>query len=202
MAMRISIVPVIGTGASSQDPRRPKYFVGGLPTTVAWGGTDYGFEPSMIIAADLDAANLAFLVAQPDAFVVPESLDATLTSGQVAGVQSYLEAINLPANWVTVDFTWRKVLRIVIGTFRFMARFAVVFAQATGSTVAVFSGGVTLSRTYSSLGSNVQNALVATVDELLLDRTGVTGSTTLRLLLVNIGQQMGTQPQSIGTMLV
>lgn len=203
MAVRICLVPVVGTGIGSASARRPKYFAdGGLPTRVEWGGTDYGFEPWMIVSADLDAGNVTFLQAQADASLIPEALDATLSAGQVTATQTYLEAMHLPAEWVTTAFTWRTVIRTVLGVFRFMARYAAVYAQATGSTAPIFTGGVDLTRTVGSLALPVRTALSDTSDQLGLDRSGVTGATTLRQLLRDIGAQMAAVPQGVGAMVV
>lgn len=201
MALRLCLVPIIGSGSSPRDSRRPKYF--GTPDVPEnWGGTDYGFEPWMLVASDLSAASVTFLTAQGDAFLIPENLDAILTSGQVNTVQNQLESMNIPAEWVTTTLNWRFVIRVVLGLFRFMARFAAVYGNITGTNVRVFSGGVNLSRSFSSLSADVRSALITTADQLSLDRSGITGITTLRQILRSVGEQMAVVPLPIGDMVV
>jgi hypothetical protein len=134
--------------------------------------------------------------------MLPADLDALLTVGQVAAVQTALEAIPLPAEWVTTAFTWRGLLRIVLGICRFMARYTVVFAEATQLTTRVFTGGVDLTRTIGSLPLAVRTALTATATSLGLDTTGVTGATTLRGLLRTVGLQGAATPTALGAVVI
>jgi hypothetical protein len=196
MAWTLCLVPVLGTGSATTDARRPKYVTAGIK----WGGTDYGFEPWMLIAADLTPAQVTSLQAQADAMVLPSTLDALLTAGQVTTVQTTLEALPVPAEWVTTALTWRTVIRAVLGMFRFMAVFARRFFQMTGTTTPVFTTGVDLTRTFLSLPGPVRQTLSDTADELRLDRTGVISTTTLRQLLKSIGLQMAQRPLAIGEM--
>lgn len=203
MALRIALVPVVGSGVSSEEARRPKYVAdGGLTPMPRWAAIDYGFEPWMVVAADLSASHVTALQAEADVFLLPADLDALLTVGQVAAVQTALEAIPLPAEWVTTAFTWRGLLRIVLGICRFMARYTVVFAEATQLTTRVFTGGVDLTRTIGSLPLAVRTALTATATSLGLDTTGVTGATTLRGLLRTVGLQGAATPTALGAVVI
>jgi hypothetical protein len=180
MAFRLYLVPVIGAG-TSPDPRRPKYFD---TATVSWAGMDYGFEPWMLVGADLAPADDAALVAQPDAMALPFDLSPTLTAGQVTTVQTKLEAANLPAGWVTTALTWRAVVRIVCGMFQFLQRYGRVFADANGfAPPSIFGGTVTLNTTFGALPAAVQNALVDTAISFEIPTTGLTAGTTLRTIL-------------------
>src|SRR3954463_9547709 len=109
MSFRLYIVPVIGTGAKT-DPRRPKYFGDGTITAgQSWGSIDYGFEPWMVVGADLSTSDDNLVVGKPDAFALPFDLAPNLTAQQVTNVQAKLEAINVPAGWVTTSLSWITV---------------------------------------------------------------------------------------------
>jgi hypothetical protein len=73
MSFRLYIVPVIGSGTKS-DPRRPKYFADGTLVNPTWSAMDYGFEPWMVVGADLSTSDDNLVVGQPDGFALPFDL--------------------------------------------------------------------------------------------------------------------------------
>lgn len=194
MAFRLYIVPVVGSG-SSQDPRRPKYFMsdasGQGRTGIITDGTpfraqDYGHEAWMVVGGDLTTSDDNLVVGQADAFALPFDL-ATFPSGaQVTNVKNKLEAINVPAGWVNTSIQWLTIVRVVLGMFTFMQRYAVL---AEGGTL--FGGGVTLATTFGALPDAKQTALVATADSFALDRSGLTNATTMRAILKALADQFG-----------
>lgn len=193
---RLCVVPVTGTGTKA-DPRRPKYF-GSSIKGEAWGATDYGFEPWMLVFSDFDDTHVPFLQMQADSTLVPEDLDRTLSAAQVTSLADQLELMPIPGDWITTAHTWREVCRRAIGTCRFMARYAVVFYQATGTTTPLFSGGVTLATTYGELSAAAKTALFDTADQLGVDRSSVVDGTTLRTFLTSIGSQLGAGAVTLG----
>lgn len=186
MAFRFYIVPTIGAG-TFLDPRRPKYFGDGTVSGV-WAAMDYGREPRMIVGADLSAADDTTLEGQADVLALPVDLDQTLTAGQVTAVQNKLEAINLPSAWVNTTRTWRYVLKAVLGIMAFMQRFCGM------QQAALFSGTVSLDTTFNQLPVAVRNKLQQAAVSMGLDTTGLSGSTPIRTILRNVGQQLEQQP--------
>lgn len=206
MAFRLYIVPVVGTGIGGgiDNSRRPKYFlsdasgaghVGIVPA--GWDGMDYGFEPWMVVGADLSVSDDALIVGKVDAFAIPFDLSVTLTSQQVTNVVNKLEAINLPAGWVTTAFKWIEVVRIVLGMFSVMQRY-----QGLHGPNALFSGGVTLSTTISALPAQVRADFNAAATGLGLDTSAITGGATVRAALKILADQLVTQQYNFnGTLL-
>lgn len=195
---RIYIVPVIGTGTHI-DPRRPKYFGDGT-VPEQYSAMDYGMEPWMVVAADLSPADDAIVIGEPDAFGLPFDLTANLTGGQVTAVKNFLESINLPAGWVNTSFTWTGVLRIVLGIFSYFQRFTFIYAEANNGVVpgTIFNGGISLNSTFGSLPAAVRSAMIATAQDQNISTAGMTGSTTIRVILKVLGDAYSTRVISIG----
>ena len=194
MAFRLYIVPIVGVG-TKEDPRRPKYFNGrdGIITEGQdWSAIDYGFEPWMVVGADLSTSDDNLVVGQSDAFAVPFDLATQLTSQQVTSVQNKLEAINVPAGWVTTSFLWIEVVRIVLGMFLFMQR----YVSTHGSML--FTGGTTLSTRINQLTQGERDDLTSAATSLGLSTTGIIGSTTLRAALKILADQFTTMPYHFG----
>ena len=175
MAFRLYLVPVVGTGSSSSDARRPKYFDA---FTSGWAANDYGLEPHMLVAADLSGADDASLTSNADVTALPFYLGDTLTAGQVTATQTALESRNLPAGWVTTAFTWRQVVRLVLGMFHFMQRY-----QNVSNGQRLFLAGVDLERTLGSLPQQVRDDLQATANSFGYDTSPLTGGNTIRQAL-------------------
>ena len=171
MATQFYVVPIMGSGTEA-DPRRPKYSDTDL-SGVAWGAMDYGNEPFMLVAT---AANAA-LAAEVDVLSIPANINALLTAGQVTTVQTKLEAINIPANWLDTTYTWRKALRIVAGILQYAQRIQGMF------NVRVFPSGVTLSTVFSTLTQGQQNALIQSAQSFGWDISSLSASSTVRQIL-------------------
>lgn len=193
---RLYIVPVVGAGLIKGDARRPKYFLSAADGTgtagvvpLGWSAMDYGFEPWMVVGADLSVSDDNLIIGEPDAFAVPFDLAQTLSSAQVTGVQAKLEAINVPAGWVTTSLTWLTVVRTVLGMFTLMQRYAGMHG-ANG----LFSGIVNLNSTVSSLAAGVRQDFLAAATSLGLDTSGILGTTTIRQALKLLADQLSAQP--------
>ncbi len=184
MAFRLYIVPVVGVGTKS-DLRRPKYFDDGtLVPRPNYSAMDYGFEPWMVVGANLSVSDDATVVGQADAMAIPFNMDVLLTAGNVTTVQTKLEAINIPAGWVTTSLTWRQVVRIVLGMVAVMQRFA-----GLQGVTRIFAGGVTLNSTIGSLSQGVRNNLTLAATSQGLSVSGISGATTIRAALKILADQ-------------
>lgn len=197
MAARLYIVPVIGDG-SKGAPRAPKYFSDGT-VSASWSAMDYGFEPWMIVGADLSPADDSTIVGKPDGFALPFDLTTNLTVGQVANVQSKLEAINVPAGWVNTGLTWSQVVKTVTGVFAFFQRFGAVYAKQNGTPPpSAFSGGVTLDSAFSSLPLAARTALTTTAQSFSIDTSSLSGASTIRNILKTMADSFQSAQFIIG----
>ena len=187
MAFRLYLVPVVGTGATISTSRRPKYFTDGTIAVSPWSAMDYGSEPWMIVGADLSPTDDVLVVSKLDAFALPFDLTPLLTPLEVTAVQTKLEAINIPAEWVTTLLTWLEVARRVLGILTFMQRFT-----ALNVNVSLFAGA-SLATTIGGLPVGVRNNLTSAAVGLSVDTGGVTGATTIRQALKLFVDQLDGQ---------
>lgn len=179
----IYLVPTTGTGTFT-DQFRPNY-VGSKYSTVM-----YGSEGTHLVAADVDDATDATISALSDVIKIPDNLDQTIGAGALAKIQTVLENKKIPSGWLTAGTTYRQALRVIINFFRFISRFRAI----SGITAPLFSGAVTLNTTFGSLSAPVRGFLSATAASFNLDTTGVTGATTIRVLLKGMADQFADVP--------
>ncbi len=198
MAIRIYIIPIVGTGVQG-DPYRPKYI---SDYAIAWGAMDYENHGYMLVGADVDDATHASIAGNADAYAIPANLDATLTMGQVTAVHDKLEAINLPADWITTAFTWRQILRLVSAILCLARRFnALDSALADNLREKIFSSGITLDTRFNALPTAKRNKLITMGQSFGFDTTGLSGTNTLRVILRNLAQQF-SEPIQLGVVTI
>lgn len=170
--MSFFIVPIVGTGTRA-DPFLPKY----IPALgVPWQWRDLPRNWG-VVWADASPAQESTVGANADAIVVPP-LDNTIA---LTATQNALEALNVPAQWLTSGMTYRTVLRVIVG----MANFA---ERCDGMGLQLTLAG-NLDKTLSQFSAQTRQILADAADSLGLDRTGITGTTTVRETLRIMGQQ-------------
>jgi hypothetical protein len=161
---------------------------------VKWGAMDYGFQPIMLVAADVDSATDATATAQPDVTRIPDNLDQLLGAGAVSAVQTALENRNIPAGWVTAALSYRTVIRTIWGFFAFLQRYSVV----SGNTNPILAASINLDTQFNQLSATAQTNLQNTATSLGLSAAGLTGTSTLRQILKNISDQWGQRAFTVG----
>jgi hypothetical protein len=180
MALRFYVVPKIGTGAFT-DPFRPKYITEvGSP----WNAMDYGLEDTMLAGINVTSAQHTTLQANIDVISIPADLDSQIGLSALSTVQSRLEGLLIPADWVTTSHTYRDVLRIVGKAFMFMQRFHVRQVRR------FFESGVTLETRVNQLTQAQRAAMEDAAFSLGLDISGITGPMKLRQALRMLWVQM------------
>jgi hypothetical protein len=195
VAIRLCLVPEIGTGASN-DHRRPKYFGTGETTfspPVGYSSSRYGSEPIRLVVADLSAAQITTLQGFSDVTLIPANLDATLTAGQVTTTQTALEAANIPAGWVTTALTWRQVLRTVLGMFTLLQRF-----KGIHGPVRLFGGAITMNSQINDISQPARGNFTTAATSLGYSTAGITGTTTIRSALKTLADQMTARSYLFG----
>lgn len=188
MTLNLYVMPLTGAGVKG-DPRRPKYQ---LPVFAAlsWGMFDYGNEPWCLVGiVNIDSPTHSTLTSEPDVIALPVNLDQAIGSGALATVQNDLEHINIPGTWVSATNSYRDVVQFVGAVCQFAQRFQ-------GSTGGLwFTGGITLASTFSQLPVGARNGLSTAATSFGFSTTGITGASTLRAILLSVGQQyLVTQP--------
>lgn len=165
------IIPMEGTGTRA-DPRREKY----VPAL----GVDRAIvdhNDVAIVWANTTPPQDAALALNADVILVP-ALDLPVA---VVATQTALEALNIPAHWITAGMTYREVLRALVGIAQLLQR-----CDGLGLRFQLVGN---LDRTIASLTVNVRQVLADAADSLGLDRSTIIGTTTVRQALRILGAQ-------------
>jgi hypothetical protein len=158
---------------------------------VAWTWETYKLERMGIVVADVTPAQDTLLTAQANVIKIP-ALDNTIPSVAVRNqVQTVLETFDIPAQWVVVGMSYRTILRIVLGIFRFHGRLIVLLQRR------FWNGTISLDTTVSQLSTNVVTYLQEAANHFGIDYSFVTGTTTIRELFRLMGEHWANTPFSI-----
>lgn len=170
--MSFFIVPIAGTGTRA-DPFVPKY-IAALAVFWRWRELPRNWS---IVYAETSPAQQTSIGANADAIVVPP-LDNQIA---LVATQNALEGLNVPAQWLTAGMTYRTVLRVLVG----MANFA---QTCDGMGLQLVLAG-NLDKTLGQFSAQTRAILASAADTLGIDRTSISGTTTVRETLRIMGQQ-------------
>jgi hypothetical protein len=187
VTLNLYVIPL--TEAGEKGGRRPKYSASVFPT-FGWGMFDYGEEPWCLVGiVDIDAPTDTALKANADVRAIPTNLDQAIGAGPLTTVRNSLETANIPGTWVLATNTWRDVVQFVGAVCQYAQR----FQFGTGGLW--FTGGITLDSTFSQLPLAARNGMLSAATSFGFSTAGLTGSSTLRQVLLSVGQQyLATQP--------
>jgi len=200
MTTRLYLIPI--THLTDPIYNVPKYLphrynpsLAGLEG-VRWAWETYLLEDTGLIVADVDNTQHTLLSAQADVLAVPP-LDNTISSAAVRNqVRNALEAVNVPGLWIVTGMSYRSVIRVVLGMWQFHNRLAAIIQHK------IFDGTIDLEMTVANIPLATRDQLQIAADELGLDYSAVTGSTTVRQLLKVMGDQFAGTEFNIGGFII
>lgn len=194
MTVRFYLVPIEIVGSA----RGPKYFkwrfCQDCTLDVPRSAMDYGLRPIMLVAADVSAEQHTFLAGQPDVTTVPANIDNNVSAAALPAVQSALEGLKVPGNWVTTGHAYREVLRAVAGLFQFAQRHHALHAEM------LVENNVNLDLTWADVPQAKRQRVQETADSLGYDTSPVTGSWTLRETLKHLADLWGESEFHFGSL--
>lgn len=158
---------------------------------IPWAWVTYLLEDIGLIIADTDATQHALLSAQTGVLAVP-ALDNTIPNTTVRNqVRNALEVVNIPGLWVTTGMSYRAIVRIVLGIFHYHNRLTVLVQRR------IFDGSINLDMAVNQIPAGVRVRWQQAAEDLNLDYSAVTGTTTIRQLLKGMGDQFANQEHRI-----
>lgn len=184
MAMNVYVMPAVVT-TGDLPARFPKYFAPGQPfAAYNWVGLDYGVENVFLVAAaDVTAADQSTLAGFADVIAVPP-LSQTV-GAQVTTVQSRLESLNIPGQWVTSSMSYGSVCRYTAVFMTIMQ----TLTQQMGRPSLFQGTGITLATKWGQLPAAVQQNLLDLAAHLNMSTAALTGTTTVRQVLKALADQ-------------
>ena len=202
MTLRLYLVPIthidLGNGT---EFAAPKYFWGRLTEGslelqgATWAWERYVWENHGLVAADTSASQDTYLRGLVDVISVP-ALDNTIANTATRNkIRNILEAGNIPGTWVNTGMTYRSVVRIVLGIFKFHGRAVSLLGK-------MFDGTISLDMTISQIPADKLDKMQQAADAFGLDTSWMVGTTTIRALLKSIGDQFSNTQFEIGGFLI
>lgn len=185
MTIRVYIMPLIIGGGPSKLGRKPKF------TPIGYHIIPYGAENVCLLSADVDAVTHTTISSDSQVNTFPLVLTNTLTSGAVTQIQTFLDNLNIPSQWVNTSITYINVINIIGKIFEISQMFE-------GSIGKLFSGGITLSTQFSMLPLGTKNALIKVATDRNWDTSGLTGTSTMRQILKFMADQFTSPIQLLG----
>lgn len=205
MAIRAYFIPItkiIFDGGGSHNC--PKYFwhrfnpeppLAGLESvTHSW--ETYLLEDVGLIVADVDNVTHTLLAGQLDVLALPLNLDGTITLAAVNTVKNFLEAVNVPAGWVTNGMTYRAALRTLLNIWQLHSRYVGTVGKK------LFGGSIHLNDTVADIPQRYRDDLRAAAESMGLDFSAITPATTIRQLLKGVADQLGNIEYKIGPLAI
>lgn len=177
--LRFYIVPKTGDGLTPATAFRPKYFEG-----ISTSNRDYGLENTFLVGADVTPAQHTLIASNLDVIAIPQNINAPIGLTALQTVKDKLEALHVPAHWVTTEHTYRQVIAAVGRLFLFMGRFHARQART------FFESGVTLDLRLNQLTQTQREALEDAAISLGLDLSRITQTTTIRQAFKALLDQM------------
>jgi hypothetical protein len=191
VTLNLYVMPIVA--GAKPNTREPKYrsSYASVPNPDM---LDYGNESWCLVGlTDPPASVDTALKANADVIAIPTNLDQAVGAGALARVRSDLESVNIPGTWVQATNTWRDVVRYVYACCRFAQRF-----QGGNCGGQWFTGGTTLATTFGALTAAVRQCVLDAASSFSFDTSALTAGSTLRQVLVSVGNQyLGTQPQPV-----
>ena len=146
--IRYYILPIDKRPTGHRGPKYLKWRFNPDGIDCQWSLKDYGLIDAALIAADVTQAQHEVLAAESDVAALPQDIDQNDSAIALPKVQNVLEALRIPAAWVTTDYTYRVLLRMVAGLFMFAQRYHAMHDEdlidnlraGEGSAVDTFDG--------------------------------------------------------------
>jgi hypothetical protein len=183
MVWRLYVIP-LETGVAHPLPLYIKDIMTGYAMMA------YGRIPNALVSADTDDTQHATLIANTDVVAVPDDLDQQIGAA-LATVRTRLEAMSIPADWVTGTDTFRTVTRSVAGVFQFAQRYSGLYASPLPIVGA-------LDLRWSQLSTTDRQRFLDCAIDLGYDLTFVTNNTPLRQIMKALADQWGAKPFYLG----
>lgn len=189
--IRFYVMPIMVVG----NARGPKYlkwrfFPEGIDCQ--WSMKDYGLIDACLVACELTQAQHEQLAAEPDVAVAPLDIDQSISDIAIPQVQAVLEALRIPADWLTSAYTYRQILRMVAGLFLFAQRYHAMHNEALIDSTAQ------LDLRWNQIPLDRRGRITATAEELGYIYSDVTNQWTVRRILKYLADQWGATPILFG----
>lgn len=159
----------------------------------AWSMKDMGSVDMAVFAFNAAEAKHTDLAGRgPDVYQFPENLDVTLSAAQRTALNTYLEAHNIPGDWLAPSDTWRQNLRIITAMFLYLQRTLAIIGYPQNPFA-----GISLNTRYNQIANPLYDAMSQAATDLGY-AWGVTANTQVRRIFKLMADQWGARPIGFG----
>jgi hypothetical protein len=190
--IRFYILPVIWTGEKQRAPKylKSRYNPDGLPCR--WSAKYYGLVDACLVACELTQDQHEQLAVEPDVAAAPEDIDQTISPVALPQAVAVLEALRIPAQWVTTSHTYRELLRMVAHLFMFAQRYHGMWHEG------LIDSPAQLDLRWNEIPKERQDRITATADNQGYTYADVKPTWLVRRILKYLGDQWGDRPVLFG----
>lgn len=195
MAREIFLVPMVGTGTKT-DPFRAKY--SDDPAVTTSGSIRSAREGECIAMFDATQTYLDSIAAQSDSMrlATEANIDNALTANQANAAKTFVEARGIPGDFVNQGDTRREAIRAICGLFLFCQRAEGLLG--VGFKQRAIQLGVTLATQWNSMPQELRDVFISVRDDHGWNNLGLTGSSSLRQIMLAVSEQFENTPLFIG----
>lgn len=193
MAIRFYIMPLLTVGIG----RGAKYLYWRFNPTGIFVARhallDYGKINACIVMAEVTPEQHDAIMLNDDVASPPENLDLQVTVAALPKVQTVLEAMRIPADWVDTTYTYRQLLRKLAELFRFAMRYHVMHHEE------LIDNPGQLDLQWNQIPLARRERVLATADDMGYDYSAVQVTWLVRRILKHMADQWGNAPIKIGS---
>jgi hypothetical protein len=190
--MRIYIMPILVVNDNYRGPKYLRWRFNPEGLDVPWSAKDYGLIDACLVAADVTQEQHEALVAEIDVVAAPVDIDQDISELAIPEIQTVLEALRIPSQWVTTDYTYRDLLRMVAGLFMFAQRHHGLWNEPLIDNVAQ------LDVQWNQIPLDRRQRVVDTADSFGYEYGDITGTWTVRQILRYLAVQWSDTPVHFG----
>lgn len=195
MAVRIYIMPIAVVNEMYRGPKYLRWRFDPDGLDVPWSMKDYGLIDACLVAADVTQAQHEQLVAEVDVVAAPADIDNNISEVALPTIQDVMEALRIPVGWVTLDYTYRELLRMIGGLFMFAQRYHGMHNEELIDSTAQ------LDLRWNQIPAVRRERILATADNMGYDYSEVQPPWLVRRILKYLGDQWSDAPIYFGSLL-
>ena len=195
MAIEIFLVPMVQIRLNDRGmPHSGPKYVSGNPNINGFSAVWYSRLTECVVLVKATGAVLTAIRSNPDVVSVATAanIDNPINASKRDNIRAYLEAREVPAQWVNTGDTRRQLIRGLIGIYLFGQR----LEEHTGLPIkdSFQQAGVTLNDEWQTLPQNVKNMLLSTAASNGWSNPGFDNTVTVREILKYFSDQYESAP--------
>lgn len=191
--IRYYILPIQTVG-NARGPKYLKWRFNASGIDCPWSIKDYGLIDAGLVVADVTQMQHDQLADEVDVAALPVDIDQNVSAIALPIVVNVLEALRIPAAWVTTSHTYRGLLRMVGGLFMFAQKHHGMHGER------LITSQAQLDLRWNQIPTAQRARIIVTADYMGYDYSEVQNAWATRRILKYLGDQWGGTPILFGSL--